>query len=332
MACTRSRALPAASWSAFILTSAPGRVVYRSKWGSFFCVFSLKLLFPNDIFLTSSLFPWGTFSWIFCSLWRATSPWVASSIWQFAKCNIVAFLWIASWCWVFASSNKVWVRSIIPNRHLWQLLLKAEWLPAHFGHFTSFCAFAIVVTDLTACGTVVYFAGIFGMTKFLTVEAAQWVRDVDWYWYSYVSYIDVLRNRWCLESNYEGVSVSSAARVIFDGACRKMFATVSSYLNGDVTETYHANTYKVHHKPVENLLLYWKILQILTNLNRIHFKQPEVGFMWSYKRLAKRPPIIQWAELMHTVRYQAVLVWACDNSPSSTGTHTGLFSYITTAQ
>jgi len=55
------------------------------------------------------------------------------------------------------------------------------------------------------------------------------------------------------------VSVSSAARVIFDGACRKMFATVSSYLNGDVTETYHANTYKVHHKTSRKFVIIPKI-------------------------------------------------------------------------
>jgi len=78
-----------------------------------------------------------------------------------------------------ASSNKVWVRSIIPDRHLWQLFAEGRVIASTLRALHLICAFAIVVTDLTACGTVVYFAGIFGMTKFLTVEAAQWVRDVD---------------------------------------------------------------------------------------------------------------------------------------------------------
>ena len=79
------------------------------------------------------------------------------------------------------------------------------------------CAITAGVADLTTRGAGLPSpACILAVTKFLALEATQWIRYVWCDRYSYVTNMKMFRDAWCLEGNDESISISSASRVVSD--------------------------------------------------------------------------------------------------------------------
>ena len=73
------------------------------------------------------------------------------------------------------------------------------------------------ISSLTTLGTDFSpFARILAVTKFLTVEAAQWVWNIYFNWYTEVTYLDMFRNSSCFKCDYESrpICIPSAPRFV----------------------------------------------------------------------------------------------------------------------